>query len=676
MAVLTAVLAVASCAGKDKPAKVVRKLDIEGNHAVSDRALKKKIVTEKTGWWPFAKEKPFDPVVWDIDLDRMERVYESRGYYQTDLKGHVEEKGRDVKLRVDVVEGARTVVSTLEIRGLDELPKDERETVLADLSLAPGWPFEEGRWAAIKDEIRDRLRNAGHLEATVQGEALVDVTTYNAALTLAVQPGPRYRFSTIEVRQGRNTVLHVDPHWIEDEVRVALGKDELFSDERMHEAERRVFNMGVFSTVKVSTGPPDVAAGRVPVVVQVQEAPFRTLRLGGGVGVDQIRNEARLFAEWTNRNWLGGLRRLRLRAQAGWAFLPNAYAVVRNTEADFPRNGPIFLTSAEFDQPRLFDLAPLSFNAVVGGERRLEQAYTALTGRGQVGVTWRPWVDFAVSPSYHLEGSQVDAPGQITSDVAPLVLGCGDNPCFQVVSFLEQTVTLDRRNDPLEAIRGYFGSVTLQEGGGPLQGSYDYLRVLIDGRAYATPKLPLLEDFTFAARVQGGALYPRSGNPSDSPVLQRFYAGGANSMRGFNSRRLSPLVDVAPPTAQLDQSRVLLPIGGNGMLVGNFEVRYALTENLVLAAFLDSGNVTRGRPTVDDFGRLRYAVGIGLRYRTPVGPVRADFGYRLPIGSPPPVVNAMTPIIEDRSCFGIGGSTGTPGTDGACVLHLSIGEAF
>jgi translocation and assembly module TamA len=121
---------------------------------------------------------------------------------------------------------------------------------------------------------------------------------------------------------------------------------------------------------------------------------------------------------------------------------------------------------------------------------------------------------------------------------------------------------------------------------------------------------------------------------------------------------------------------------------GSLEVRYALTPNLILAAFYDVGQVSMGRLDPEDFAHLLMAVGFGLRYRTPVGPIRVDFARRLQVGRPPElfaVVNgqiAPQRYYVDDSCFGLGGSglSGSNGTvavtDNLCVLHISIGEAF
>ena len=166
--------------------------------------------------------------------------------------------------------------------------------------------------------------------------------------------------------------------------------------------------------------------------------------------------------------------------------------------------------------------------------------------------------------------------------------------------------------------------------------------------------------------------------------MTRFYAGGAVSMRGFNERRLSPLLLVPAPAGSQGTSTLSLPIGGNGLIEGSVETRYSITDSFRLAAFVDVGQVTTGTLSGVAFSDVLWAVGGGIRYLTVVGPIRVDVARRLPFGRLPPLYDGTTGTIMqvpsypvNTSCFGIGGSRpATPVSDGSCVLQISIGEAF
>jgi translocation and assembly module TamA len=676
---------VMSCAARQKQdAPVVRDLEIKGNRAISDRQIEKKILTSDTGWWPFARKKYFDPMAWQADLKRIERLYVSRGFYQAEvLKDRVDPQPENrVALEVEISEGQPTKIGSLDIHGLDGVGAAERAAALDELPLKVGDVFEEGDWEAAKSAIASRLRARGYAKVEVEGQAMVDVKTHQAALTLLVRPGRRYFFGGIDIRTQPGA--QIQPLWIWEQARLAIPEGEPYSDDALEEAQRRIFGMGVFSTVRVQAGSADDATSRIPIVVDAREAPFRTLRAGVGLRIDQIRNEARLIGDWTHRNFKGGMRKLNLHAEAGWAFIPNTYAVVTNQITSGPRNGPIARTRIEFEQPRLFGRPSLRERSRLELDRTLEQAYNALSARLVNGVNWQPRSSLSIFPSHNLEASYLNGPPISSAATAPLTLGCDTTSasCFVWLSYVEELVTWDRRDKALDPRRGWYTSLSLQQGGGPLGGRFDYFRALPDVRAYVS--FGDDDELTLSGRLRVGELWTVSGNPDDSAVVTRFYGGGGMSMRGFNDRRLSPLLLAPAPGA--DPGVVLsLPIGGNGMIDGSFEARYSLTESLRVAAFADMGQVTRGRLSPADAARALWAVGIGIRYVTPIGPIRVDLARRLPIGRLPPLytLDMMTgaivdvPYAADDSCFGLFGSgVMTPVRESMCALHISIGEAF
>jgi translocation and assembly module TamA len=707
--VLAAALAVsfAACASQDekKDAPIVNDLKIRGTHAFSESAIKKKILTAETGWWPFADDHHFDPVEWQSDLARIERFYHSRGYYQARVENvrvqtvPPKKQGQPAKvnLQVDVVEGPPVRVGKLQVTGLEPLTEAERETVTADLPLAEKEIFDEGDWDATKARVLRGLKDLGHARTQLDGQAVVDVGTQQAQLTIRTAPGARYRFGEIDVRSGvrSGTPPAIHPDWVAEQVRLAIGDDRVYSEALLDEAQRRVFTMGVFSTGRVRAVGQPTPDGRIPVQVNVREAPMHTLRLGGGVGFDQVRQEARLTGEWTNRNWLGGMRRLNLRATAGWAFLPSTIAVVRDQIEKGPHHGFIYKAGVDFEQPRLFQRPSLRGKTLLESERTLEQTYDAIGGRAMAGVSWEPHSTLTLFPAYNLQGYYLNGPPDATIQSAPLALGCTEDPCFTLLSYLEEIITWDKRDDRLEPRKGHYLSLSLQEGGGPLGGDFGYLRILPEARGYLT--LGNDDQFTLAGRLRAGTLLTRSGRPEDSAVTTRFYSGGANAMRGFSIRRLSPLLLVPVDGTGESITYLALPIGGNGLMEGSAEIRTRFTDTLAVATFLDFGTVTRERLPFQNAHRMLYAVGFGLRFLTPVGPLRLDFGFRLPFGRPPPLLSPTGqeikytksldfPFMEDGeedgegvndSCFGIGGSDrNTWVNDSLCAFHISIGEAF
>jgi len=666
---------------KDTP--VVKDVHISGNDEISSRKIKNKILTSETGWWPFARKQYFDPVAWQSDLKRIERFYMANGFFQAEVvKDEVKpEPPNGVELEVQVREGKPTTVGKLDIQGVSGLPPADRDAALEDLPLASGAVFREADWAATKRLLADHLRNRGYAKAAVQGRALVDVTTQRANLTVIVVPGRRYFFGDVEV----DTVpdARVPAYVVWEQVRLAIDEGEPFSDSLIEEAQRRVFGLGVFATIKITAGEPNEDTARIPVRVVVREGLFRTLRLGGGARVDQIRNEARLIGDWTHRDFLGGMRKLMLHAEVGWAFLPNVIAVLRNDLSQAPRNGPIARLRLEFEQPRFVGRPSLRWRNSVELDRTLEQTYDVLAARFLTGVGWQARSTLTLFPSYRLEADYLDGAPINSAATAPLTLGCEttNDHCFVWLSYLDTLVTWDRRDHVFEPRKGTYLAFDVQGGGGPLGGNFDYVRVLPDARAYYS--FGDDDAVTLSARLRWGELWPSSGNPDDSAVVTRFYSGGSISMRGFSDRRLSPLLLVPPPPGAPD-AQITVPIGGNGLVDGSFEARYSLTESLRLAGFVDFGQVTHGPIQAGDIGHALWAVGVGVRILTPIGPIRVDLARRLPFGTLPTLYAAdaaggivVVPYQANNSCFGLFGSNVvTPVTDSMCALHIAIGEAF
>ncbi|HVT08940.1 MAG TPA: POTRA domain-containing protein, partial [Polyangia bacterium] len=379
------------CAHQEQQqAPVIRDLTIDGTHAVSPRQIKKKILTSKTGWWPFAHKEYFDPVTWEADLKRIVRLYVSRGFYQARVAHDavVPDGKNGVALKVTVEEGKPTHVGNLQVVGLDALPPADQEAARSGLALRAGQVFDEGDWESSKSGIVSKLRARGYYRATAAGEALVGESSQQADLRIVVRPGVPYRFGAIDVKAGPDP--RIPPVLVWDQTRLAIPDGSLFNDEALDEAQRRVFGMGVFATVRVVTGPPDEATDRIPIVVTVREAPFRTLRGGAGLKIDQIHQEARLIGEWSHRNFEGGLRKLTIHAEAGWAFLPNILAVATNDVEAAPRNGPVFDFRVSFEQPRFLGHPSLREQNSIEFERTIQQSYDNLAGRFGTGVIWQP----------------------------------------------------------------------------------------------------------------------------------------------------------------------------------------------------------------------------------------------------------------------------------------------
>jgi translocation and assembly module TamA len=677
---------------------VVKDIHFTGTQQVSAGDIEDRIATSQANFFSyvFGPVPTFDPTTWTADLRRIERYYQSLGFFQAEVvEEQVVPDGKGgVRLNLTIDEGGPTHVSAVEVEGLDAVPEDLRATVLRKLPVVVGQVFREDDWTALKALLKSRLRELGYADAAVGGETYVEVTNQTARVHAVADPGPRVKFGSIFVTSGPHPQVRAEV--IIAQARGPVPPGTWFSESALTDAQTRVFKMGVFGAVKVTAGTPDVDTGTVPVLIDVREAPFHTVRYGGGIGIDPARQEVRAVAEYTDRNFLGGLRTMSLKAKVGWAFVPAVW--------DIQANGLIFDFLAQFTQPNFF--APsLRFLASLDLYKQVEDGYGYFGGRGRVGVAWTPLTRLTISPTYAFELDQVTGITQgLNGDVPTLAYGCNTSPCLQRLSYLEQTAVWDARDDIVDAKKGYYLGVSFQESGPWIGSGFNYIRILPEVRAYVTTGR-----VTFAARLMVGTILQPSpcsisaeaglANQTcdPSPIVNRFFAGGAGSNRGFGSRQLSPLLPLAnqplTPTPQAgsivspiglpaQSMGNVVPIGGNGLLDTSFEVRWNFAQEFVLAFFIDAGFVSYGPFSLNDLSTTQVAVGIGFRYRSPIGLLRVDFGYRLNFGGPLPVVPVQPSVgyTDNTNCFAL--SSVDHGTNYAgapfsrCALSFAVGESF
>jgi translocation and assembly module TamA len=391
--------------------------------------------------------------------------------------------------------------------------------------------------------------------------------------------------------------------------------------------------------------------------VAVREAPFRTIRAGPGIAIEATRWEARGTAGWTHRNFFGDLRRVDTELRVGYAWLPT---LLTRTKEGF-----VGQLTLGYRQPaaigRSVDIATR-----LEIERGLESGYDFWSQRIQIAFPLRIAPRWSLVPSYNVEVyelSNVPPPSTTTGGVTaenPLLENCTREICL--LSYFEQRIAWDGRDNPVNTRRGVYVSFSVQEGTNVSGYGYRYLRLFPEIRGF----LPLGPRVVLASRARVGALIPvkQEGEP---PIIARFYSGGPVSMRGYYTQRLSPMIL---------QENEFVPVGGNGLADGSIELRYGLGGGWGSAFFLDAGNVSApsGSPTAYldalKLADLQLALGLGLRYTTPFGPVRLDIGVRLPTdfsaGVPFNDRFPTVPAYDDTP----------PHREPIVAIHFSIGDAF
>jgi translocation and assembly module TamA len=676
-------------------AREVDAIDIEGAIAISEHDILEKIVTSESSWVPhwvpfLGKAAWFDEGSWQADLRRIRRFYEASGYYQARvLDDHATEvRPGHVRLLVKVREGLPARLTSLTIEGVDGVAPELRAGMLERLPLRTQDIFVEGKWSALKFELLNRVRERGYAEALLAAEALVDTEAPSVAAALKITPGLRYRFGDVFVPS--NPGSRVPRKFVVENS--GLHPGDWYSETALSDARERLLRMGVFSGVKVTRGATEPSTQTVSVNIDTQEAPMRNLRASLGVGGDLVRQEARLIGEFIHHdvglarlvNDNARLDRLTIKGKVGWAFMPTVLAVYRNDPTS--QTGPVFRALTDYEVPRFFGIPTLSFQTSLNLSRALDVSYNYVGGELRTGVAWRPRLDFTLSPSINYNLYSLNTPVRLAAASPTAAIGCPVAPKTCMVAFLELAAEWDRREHKLEPREGFYVGLNTKGGLSETTALRPYFQISPEARGYVSfgPTRVL----TLAGKVRAGTLLAPN---NETPIIARFFSGG-NSMRGFNQRRLSPLIVAESLRGESTSSEIAdtLAIGGSGLFEASLEVRWNFSETFVFALFTDWGLVTvepLGRQT--DFTRHLYAaVGFGARYRTPLGPVRLDLGFRLPfLGGPLQVENGPgSQFRSTPSCFeafGVGRVAPSDGPldyagapENPCSINLSIGEAF
>lgn len=535
----------------------------------------------------------------DAALEEDARVLVSRleeqGHFEARVEPEAPEEGGPLDVVFLAQPGPRALVTGVAVEG-PPLPPSGDDRGPEELALRPGQPYRLRDVARSRDTLLNAWRRAGYLDARVRPEVAFSEARDEAQVSLVVEPGPR----TIVEQVVISGLGRTRPTVVEREM--ALRPGEPFSFERVLESQRRLSGLGIFERVTIAELDPERARRR-DVVVSVQEAPRTSWSWGVGWSEqDRLRGSVEL----TRRN-LGGLGRTASVFARG-SFRGSRFLLNLREPWLFGRKLDSFLTGFWEEENR----TSFDYNRLGG----IVQAGRSLDTRTSLILRYL----YQDTNVFNVEVPIDELDRQYRT---------------YAVSGPSASLIFDNRDDPLEPRRGLFLGADLQLSLDAL-GGVSYLR----GFFQATSVRRLRADLVFVLSARAGLASTFGGEAPLLPLPERFFAGGDYGPRGF------PVDGVGPKLVGTNGE--IYPTGGNALLLGGAEMRYNLTRAFQVATFLDTGNVY---PETSDLALsdLRWSTGLGLRYRTPIGPIRVDWGY----------------VLRPR-----------PGDEGRSRFHLSIGHAF
>jgi outer membrane protein insertion porin family len=608
---LVALACTAAC--KETGTITVHSLSFKGVKAVDESRLKDALATRQSSKIPWGKKYFFDRSRFDADLKRVQAFYADRGFPDARVSAFdvkLNDKQDEVDLTVTITEGEPVLVTSIAFSGFDAIPAAHLDDLKNRVPLKVGRPRDRQLVVSTHEMAVNELKDHGYPYGKVATGEDDGSDGRQAALTFTAEPGKLAHFGTVDIVGNKS----VDEHIIRRQLTFKPG--ELYQRSVVQDSQRRLYGLELFQFANVEALNQELQPDAVPIRVTVAEGNHQRMNFGVGYGTEE---KARVDAEYHHVNFLGGARSAG--AHVRWSSLD------RGARLDF--NQPFFFRphfSLGVEGQQWYTYTPAYRSTVSGGK-------LTLTHRQNEHTSW------AASITSEHDSSLITEDAFKNDALRNYFIALGLDPTtreqngtLNALGFDFQHSTADNL---LNAHRGYQLALHAEEAGRLVPGSFNYYAVSADGRHY----LPITDKIVFASRLQFGNIRPVGNEPTNVPFAKKYFLGGATSIRGWGRYEVGPLVDGQP-------------VGGNSMIAFSEELRATLRGNLGGVVFLDGGNVW-----ADSFGfklgDLRYAIGPGLRYQTPVGPIRFDVGYQL---NPTPelIVNGSPNFRRWRMHFSIG----------------------
>jgi outer membrane protein insertion porin family/translocation and assembly module TamA len=602
----------------------VASLEFRGVHAVSGSKLKEVLATRASGWLPWSRKQYFDRSEFDADLKRITAFYADRGFPRarvTAVGVDMSPDRRSVDLSITIDEGRPIVVDHVTLTGFDVLGESDRDRLRGELTIKPGAPRDVDQLAAAKEAGRHMLRESGFAYATVDLKEGPAPQTDHVVIELAAVPGPRTVFGPVQI-QG---LKHIKGILVTRSMRFAPG--EAYRESLVLASQRRLASLQVFDFVHVATEAPEgQQPAEIPTLVTVTESSPRRLEFGVGYGSeDKVRGSV----DWHHLN-LGGAGQ-HFKASGKWSGTLSGVAVGYQIPYPFRT-----VTSADTQLYAWWTDIPTYTSQSNGGTIDAVYRISPIGARRRENRK-----DIIIRAGYRFENQRYALTDQGVSDLSfSEKISLGFDPVTGrgsgTISSLRATVDRASVDQPLDPRRGYSGSLYLEHAAPWLGGTFRYDEGRFEARGY----YPVGET-VFAGRFQIGTI---TGTGVEAvPISERFFLGGTTVMRGWGRYELSPLSESG------------LPIGGRSQMAITLEMRRMFSKNWGAAVFVEGGNVWSGSGEFHP-GSLRYDIGPGVRWRSPVGIVRADLGYQL---TPIPGLTVDDQLVTRR-----------------WRVQISIGQAF
>ena len=583
---------------------ILRSIKFEGNTTLSSGVLKKNLnlTTQSLGdrvfFW---RAQPyFNEIYLEEDIKQIIVQYQQAGFLKVEVNAEqkINEKANKIELIFTIKENQPVVIGQISynIKGIGSESKKTVKSLLdglsAELIAQKGDRFQDTNIVGSVKQINRVLRNQGFPEPETDFTIELSEDRRVADVIYRVNAGELCNFGEIRVLGNEKLAESVILK------QITFSENESYDLRKTQKTQQRIQNLGMFQFVTIKSMLNEIENNKVPIEILVKELPYWSVKTGVGYGLE---DRFRLSLKVEKLGFLGGARRASFFAK--YSYLEPYHFSLDVTQPSFinPQGSISINPFLIKEHEESYDLQKYGFSTT------LRQNLTNITN---------------TFLKYKFERDNLQINSDITDELEDVTQENYNK------SSISAGISIDDSNPAFSPLQGYSASFVTTLSGLKLGSEYHYLQGLIDLRKYNE----ISEGAVLAAKVKAGIMKPIWGDDT-TPIDERFFAGGSNSIRGWARGEVGP------------QSTEGIALGGESYLEFSVEWRHHLWRILSGVIFCDAGNVWAGYDEYD-LENLDYSTGLGIRIDTPIGPIRFD---------------AAQPLWS---------------ADKQIQLHLNIGQAF
>jgi outer membrane protein insertion porin family len=609
------------------------------------------------------------------DEEAIENLYKANGFRDVKvtsfLTNNYRSKPHEFAATFHVEEGQQWTVANLKVTGVNRL---DPALVQGALSMSAGQPYSDVNVASDRNTILTLYSGKGFPKATFEYAATPTSKPRSIDLTYRIVEGPQEFVRGVLLLGLHRTKRSL----VESRITVQPGDPLSLVD--ISEVQRSLYNLGIFSTIDAGVQNPDGDATRKYVFYDFDEAKRYNVNVGFGAGFARfgpvntnLRNPAgsnsfspRVSLDVSRLNFLGTASTITV--QTRFSNIEQRAAVNYLIPTLLGHEGRDLTLTGLFDSAR---------DVQTFASKRQEVS-------AQVSQHLSKPTTLSLRMAYRrVTTSDVVIPSLLISQLLQPVR----------IGIVSANIVEDRRDDPADAHRGIYNTLDVGVATKYLGSQRNFLRALGRNATYTR----IGKNLVFARQLTFGIIFPYGypaglGQIESVPLPERFFGGGSISDRAFGENQAGPR-DIGVVGANGIRNQATgFPVGGNAVLFSNLELRFPLLgENIGGVLFEDAGNVYQtlgdvsfryGQKNNQDFNYMVHAAGFGIRYKTPIGPVRVDLGYTL---NPPHFIGFKGSYQDLLNC-GPTGSQATGSEPSKCQsveqstghfqFFFSIGQTF